>query len=85
LRILSRCLVDPFSKVSHHAFGLHFMHPAVIIGLTLIEQKRFGESVANWQTMILPILALNLVLTFAITFALCLVIGRVKRLEVLVV
>jgi surface polysaccharide O-acyltransferase-like enzyme len=76
---------DPFPKVSHHAFGLHFMHPAIIIGLTIVEMKLFGNAVANWQAWVLPILVVNFILTFFITFALCLLIGRVKRLEFLVV
>jgi hypothetical protein len=76
---------DPFPKVSHHAFGLHFMHPAIIIGLTIAEMKLFGDPVANWQAWVEPILAMNFILTFFITFALCLLIGRFKRLEFLVV
>lgn len=76
---------DPLPKVSHHAFGLHFMHPAIIIGLTIAEMKLFGDAVANWQAWVLPILVVNFILTFFITFALCLLIGRYKRLEFLVV
>lgn len=76
---------DPLPKVSHHAFGLHFMHPAVIIGLTIVESRLFGGRLTNWDTCVLPLLAINLVLTLVITFALCLVIGRFKRLEFLVV
>jgi peptidoglycan/LPS O-acetylase OafA/YrhL len=76
---------DPFPRVSHHAFGLHFMHPAIIIGLTLLETRLFGRAVAQWQTMVAPILVLNFILTFYITFALCLLISRFKRLEFLVV
>jgi len=76
---------DPFPKVSHYAFGLHFMHPAIIIGLTIVEAKFMGGAATNWQAWVLPILALNFVLTFFITFSLCLLIGRFKRLEFLVV
>jgi hypothetical protein len=76
---------DPFPRVSHYAFGLHFMHPAVIIALTLIEARLFGSAVADWRAWIVPVLAVNLALTFFITFALCLVVGRFKRLEFLVV
>jgi surface polysaccharide O-acyltransferase-like enzyme len=76
---------DPFPKVSHHAFGLHFMHPAIIIGLTLLEGRFFGRAVTQWQTLVVPMLILNYVLTFYITFALCLMISRFKRLEFLVV
>jgi hypothetical protein len=76
---------DPFPRVSHYAFGLHFMHPAVIIGLTLIEARLFGGAVANWESWVVPVLAVNLMLTFFITFGLCLLVGRFKRLEFLVV
>jgi peptidoglycan/LPS O-acetylase OafA/YrhL len=76
---------DPFPKVSHYAFGLHFMHPAIIIGLTLLEARVFGGNIAEWRTYIVPMLALNFALTFFITFSLCLIIGRFKRLEFLVV
>ena len=76
---------DPFPRISHYAFGLHFMHPFVIILISLAELKLLGPHIAHFQTYILPILALNLLLTFYITFALCLLIGRAKRLEFLVV
>jgi peptidoglycan/LPS O-acetylase OafA/YrhL len=76
---------DPFPKVSHYAFGLHFMHPAIIIGLTIIQAKLFGPAIADWRAWVVPILALNFALTFFITFSLCLLIGRFKRLEFLVV
>ena len=61
------------------------MHPAVIIGLLIVEAKVFGPAVANWDKWVLPMIAINLVLTFFITFALCLLVGRFKRLEFLVV
>jgi peptidoglycan/LPS O-acetylase OafA/YrhL len=76
---------DPFPRVSHYAFGLHFMHPAIIIGLTIAEAQFMGPKIADWQAWVVPILALNFMLTFFITFGLCLVIGRFKRLEFLVV
>jgi peptidoglycan/LPS O-acetylase OafA/YrhL len=78
---------DPFPKVSHHAFGLHFMHPAIIIALTIIESKLLGRTSAiiHWEAWVLPLLALNFILTFVITFSLCLLIGRFKKLEFLVV
>jgi peptidoglycan/LPS O-acetylase OafA/YrhL len=76
---------DPFPKVSHHAFGLHFMHPAIIIALTIVEAKWLNPSVTQWEAWVVPILAMNFVLTFVITFSLCLIIGRFKRLEFLVV
>jgi len=76
---------DPFPKVSHYAFGLHFMHPAIIIGLTIFEAQFMGPKIADWQAWVVPVLALNFVLTFFITFGLCLLIGRFKRLEFLVV
>jgi peptidoglycan/LPS O-acetylase OafA/YrhL len=76
---------DPLPRVSHHAFGLHFMHPAIIIALTIVETRLFGDRLGNWDTFVLPLLAINLALTLLITLALCLVIGRFKRLEFLVV
>ena len=76
---------DPLPKVSHHAFGLHFMHPAIIIALTIIESRLFGGRLTNWDTFVLPLLAINLALTLVITLALCLLISRFKRLEFLVV
>jgi surface polysaccharide O-acyltransferase-like enzyme len=76
---------DPLPTVSHHAFGLHFMHPAVIIALTILQTHLFGGRFANWETWVLPLLAINLVLTLTITYALCRLIGRFKRLEFLVV
>lgn len=75
---------DPFPRVSHYAFGLHFMHPAIILLLTLIEIKLF-PGVAHWQTHVVAGLTINLILTFSITFCLCLLIGRFKKLEFLVV
>ena len=76
---------DPFPKVSHHAFGIHFMHPAVIIALTLLELKLLGPTIAHYQAWVFPMLAVNYLLTFWITFGLCLIVGRFKRLEFLVV
>jgi hypothetical protein len=76
---------DPLPRVSHHAFGLHFMHPAVIIGLTIVQSRLFGGRLAEWDTLVLPLLAINLALTLLITFSLCLLISRFKRLEFLVV
>ena len=76
---------DRLPRVSHHAFGLHFMHPAVILGLTIVEARLLGARVAEWEVGVVPVLVVNLVLTLGITFLLCLVIGRVKRLEFLVV
>jgi uncharacterized membrane protein YkvI len=76
---------DHFPKVSHHAFGLHFMHPAIIILLTIGEAKLLSPSVTQWEAWVVPLLAVNFVLTFFITFSLCLLIGRFKRLEFLVV
>jgi hypothetical protein len=61
------------------------MHPAVIIALTICEARLLGPRVGDWEVWVLPILAINLVLTLLITFALCLLIGRFKRLEFLVV
>ncbi len=84
---------DPFPKVSHHAFGLHFMHPIIIIALTILEGKLMGinpmefwESASGWMPLaVTGLLILNLTLTFYITFGLCLLVGRVKWLEFLVV
>jgi peptidoglycan/LPS O-acetylase OafA/YrhL len=76
---------DHFPKVSHHAFGLHFMHPAIIIGLTIGEAKWLSPSVTQWEAWVVPLLLVNFALTFFITFSLCLLIGRFKRLEFLVV
>jgi peptidoglycan/LPS O-acetylase OafA/YrhL len=76
---------DPFPKVSHHAFGIHFMHPAIIIALTLVELRFFGPQVAHFQSWAPLTLAINFVLAFWITFGLCLVVSRSKRLEFLVV
>jgi surface polysaccharide O-acyltransferase-like enzyme len=76
---------DRFPKVSHHAFGLHFMHPAIIIALTILEAKLLNPSITQWEAWVIPMLALNFALTFVITFSLCLLIGRFKRLEFLVV
>jgi hypothetical protein len=76
---------DPLPKVSHYAFGLHFMHPAIILLLSILELKLFGPAIGHWEVFILPMLLINLALTFAITFGLCLWIGRFKRLEFLVV
>jgi peptidoglycan/LPS O-acetylase OafA/YrhL len=76
---------DPFPTVSHYAFGLHFMHPAVIIGLLIVQAKVLPASVASWEAWVVPMLVVNLVLTLAITYGLCLVVGRVKRLQFLVV
>ncbi|MEZ0267334.1 MAG: acyltransferase, partial [Phycisphaerae bacterium] len=36
LFLRSPLMRDPFPRVSKHAFGLHFMHPIIIIALTLI-------------------------------------------------
>jgi len=77
---------DPFPRVSHYAFGLHFMHPAVIIGLTIAELNLLGEGATGWPTSwVVPLLAVNFAMTFFVTFSLCLLIGRFKRLEFLVV
>jgi surface polysaccharide O-acyltransferase-like enzyme len=83
---------DPLPRVSHYAFGLHFMHPAIIIALTLIEGPLLGtgamglwDSAGGWGVGLVGLLAINYVLTFLITFGLCLLIGRFKRLEFLVV
>jgi peptidoglycan/LPS O-acetylase OafA/YrhL len=85
LFIRSPLMRDPMPRVSHYAFGLHFMHPFIILVLTLIEMKLFGAAVAGFEKWIVPVLVVNLVLTLVITFNLCLVIGRFKRLEFLVV
>jgi surface polysaccharide O-acyltransferase-like enzyme len=83
---------DPWPKVSHYAFGLHFMHPAIIIGLTIVEgwllgmgPTRLWDEAGLWGVGLLGLMALNFVLTFFITLGLCLLVGRVKRLEFLVV
>lgn len=76
---------DPFPRVSHYAFGLHFMHPAVILALSMLELRFFGAGVHEWRIYVLPMLAINLLLTFSVTFVLCLLVGRFKRLEFLVV
>jgi surface polysaccharide O-acyltransferase-like enzyme len=76
---------DPFPRVSHYAFGLHFMHPFIILAISFCELEFFGADLAHFRHHALPVLAINLLLTFTITFALCLVIGRFKRLEFLVV
>jgi peptidoglycan/LPS O-acetylase OafA/YrhL len=85
LFIRSPLMRDPWPRVSHYAFGLHFMHPFIILVLTLIEMKLFGAAVAGFEKWIVPVLVVNLVLTLVITFNLCLVIGRFKKLEFLVV
>jgi len=84
---------DPFPRVSKHAFGLHFMHPIIIIGLTIVEAKLLGYGpldlwnlASGWTpAMVAGLLAVNLILTFYITFGLCLLVSRVKWLEFLVV
>jgi surface polysaccharide O-acyltransferase-like enzyme len=76
---------DPYPRISHYAFGLHFMHPFIIISITLAELKLFGPAIAHFETWAVPVLAINLLLTLSITFGLCLVVGRFKRLEFLVV
>jgi surface polysaccharide O-acyltransferase-like enzyme len=83
---------DPLPRVSHYAFGLHFMHPAIIISLTLVEGRLLGtgamglwDAAGRWGGGLVALLAVNFLLTFFITFGLCLVIGRFKRLEFLVV
>ena len=85
LFIRSPLMRDPFPRISHYAFGLHFMHPFIILMISLIERRFFGPSIAHFQQWAVPILAINLLLTFYITFTLCLVVGRFKRLEFLVV
>ena len=85
LFIRSPLMRDPFPRISHYAFGLHFMHPFVILMISLIELRYFGTSIAHFQHWAIPVLAVNLTLTFCITFALCLVLGRFKKLEFLVV
>lgn len=82
--VLRRPLMkDPFPRVSHHAFGLHFMHPIIILALTLVEKQLLGA--ALWEQWVVPMLAVNLLITFYATFGLCLLISRVKWLEFLVV
>jgi hypothetical protein len=83
---------DPFPKVSHYAFGLHFMHPAIIIGLTILEgwllgirPMEFWDHAGLWGLGLVLLMMVNFVLTFFITFGLCLIVGRFKRLEFLVV
>ena len=91
--VLRRPLMkDPLPRVSHYAFGLHFMHPAIIVALTLLEGRLLGmgptqlwEVAGGWGVGLFALLAVNFVLTFFITFGLCLVIGRIKKLEFLVV
>jgi hypothetical protein len=61
------------------------MHPAVIIALTLAELKLLGPAISHYQAWVIPMLAVNYLLTFWITFGLCLIVGRFKRLEFLVV
>ena len=85
LFIRSPLMRDPFPRISHYAFGLHFMHPFVILMISLIELRFLGSSIAHFQHAAIPLLALNLILTFGITFTLCLIIGRFKKLEFLVV
>jgi peptidoglycan/LPS O-acetylase OafA/YrhL len=76
---------DPFPRISHYAFGLHFMHPFIILVISFCELRFLGQDIAHFHRHPLPVLAVNFVLTCTITFALCLVIGRFKRLEFLVV
>ena len=76
---------DPFPRISHYAFGLHFMHPFIIILISMAELKFIGPAIADFHSWVLPVLAINFLLTFYITFALCLLIGRIKRVEFLVV
>jgi Acyltransferase family len=76
---------DPFPRISHYAFGLHFLHPFIIILISMAQLKFIGPAIADFKVWVLPMLAINFLLTFYITFALCLLIGRVKRLEFLVV
>jgi surface polysaccharide O-acyltransferase-like enzyme len=85
LFIRSPLMKDPFPRVSHYAFGLHFMHPMIILALSLVEARLLAPAVASWQAWIVPMLLINFALTFVITFGLCLLIGRFKRLEFLVV
>lgn len=93
LFLRSPLMKDPFPRVSHHAFGLHFMHPAIIIGLTIVEGYllRIGPhglwpETMSWHPLALTgLLVVNFILTFWITFGLCLLVGRSKRLEFLVV
>ena len=40
---------NPFPKFSHYAFGLHFMHPFIILMLSFAELKLLGPSLARWQ------------------------------------
>ena len=72
-------------RVSHYAFGLHFMHPFIITVLLLIELRLLAPSIAHFERLAVPVLAVNLILTLTITFSLCLLVGRFKRLEFLVV
>jgi hypothetical protein len=76
---------DPFPKVSHYAFGLHFMHPAIILLLLIIEKHLLGQPYFEWRVYVVPMLVINYLLTFWITFAICLLLGRFKRLEFLIV
>ncbi len=76
---------DPFPRISHYAFGLHFMHPFIILMISLIELRLMGPHLAHFQQWAIPVLAVNLLLTFSITFGLCLILGRFKKLEFLVV
>jgi surface polysaccharide O-acyltransferase-like enzyme len=76
---------DPFPRISHYAFGLHFLHPFIIILISMAELKFMGPAMADFKVWVLPILTLNFLLTFYVTFGLCLLIGRAKRLEFLVV
>ncbi|HYE17820.1 MAG TPA: acyltransferase [Tepidisphaeraceae bacterium] len=93
LFLRSPLMRNPFPRVSKHAFGLHFMHPIIIIALTLIEAKLLGHAplgfwhaVGAWQPLLITgLLILNVALTFFITFGLCLLVARVKFLEFLVV
>ena len=76
---------DPMPKVSHYAFGLHFLHPFIIILITLTEQKILGPGISSFQSYAVALLTINLVLTLSITFGLCLIIGRIKPVQFLVV
>ncbi len=76
---------DPLPYLSRYAFGMHFMHPAVLLMLCLAETSIFGATIGDWRAYVVPMLAINLALTMGITYALCLLISRSNRLEFLVV
>ncbi len=74
-----------FPLISHHAFGLHFMHPLIILALFLLERRFLGDAIADWHVYSVPMIVLNFLVVFSITFGLCRLISRVRSLEFLVV